>query len=517
MEKEQQIKTEQHVKKEQHIKKEQQSKNVQHTKKGSQNNTQHKKGPQNKAPYKKKGQQYQKEQQTAKLELKQTFPLTIKRLGINGEGVGYFKRQVVFVPGALPGEEIVAEATKVHPKFAEARIKKIRKHSEHRIKPLCPVYDQCGGCQLQHLRYDQQLNEKRDIVIQALERHTKLKIDNLDIRKTIGMENPWGYRNKSQFQVGEKDGKILAGLYGLNSHNLINIEQCAVQHPATTKATEVVKGILKDLKIPIYNEKKHSGLVRTIVARTGVQTGELQIVLITTKKELPKKDIIIQEIKKRLPEVHSIVQNVNGEKTSVIFGSETTTLEGSDFIQETLGDLQFELSARTFFQLNPEQTVKLYNEAKAAAMLTGKEKLVDAYCGVGTIGLWMADQAGEVRGMDVIAESIEDAKKNAEKHGVKHAKFYMGKAEELLPKWLNEGWRPDVVVVDPPRTGCDEEFLKTVLKIQPKTFVYVSCNPSTLAKDITTLSSKYKVEYIQPVDMFPHTSQIESVTRLVLK
>ncbi|MGA9225928.1 MAG: 23S rRNA (uracil(1939)-C(5))-methyltransferase RlmD [Mesobacillus sp.] len=460
---------------------------------------------------------YSKKEDTAKLQLNQTFPLTIKRLGINGEGVGYFKRQVVFVPGALPGEEVVVEATKVHPKFSEARIKKIRKPSEHRIKPLCPVYDQCGGCQLQHLHYGQQLNEKRDIVIQALERHTKLKIDELEIRSTIGMENPWGYRNKSQFQVGEKDGKVLAGLYGLNSHNLINIEQCAVQHPATSKATEVVKGILQDLKIPIYNEKKHKGLVRTIVARTGVQTGELQIVLITTKKELPKKDMIIQEIKKRLPEVNSIVQNVNGERTSVIFGKETATLEGNDFIQETLGDLQFELSARTFFQLNPEQTVKLYNEAKAAAKLTGKEKLVDAYCGVGTIGLWMAGQAGEVRGMDVIPESIEDAEKNAEKHGVKHAKFAVGKAEELLPKWLKEGWRPDVIVVDPPRTGCDQDFLKTVLKIKPKTFVYVSCNPSTLAKDIQTLGSHYKVEYIQPVDMFPHTSQIESVTRLVLK
>ena len=529
MKKDQQIKVDkrknkdQHLKEDKYLKKDKQTKTDLHTKpdqgmkKGPQSKAQHKKGPHNKDQYKKRGHQSQKDQQAAKLELKQTFPLTIKRLGINGEGVGYFKRQVVFVPGALPGEEIVAEATKVHPKFAEAKIKKIRKQSEHRIKPLCPVYDQCGGCQLQHLRYDQQLNEKRDIVIQALERHTKLKIDELEIRPTIGMENPWGYRNKSQFQVGEKDGKVLAGLYGLNSHNLINIEQCAVQHPATTKATEVVKGILQDLKIPIYNEKKHKGLVRTIVARTGVQTGELQIVLITTKKELPKKDIIIQEIKKRLPEVNSIVQNINGEKTSVIFGNDTATLEGSDFIQETLGDLQFELSARTFFQLNPEQTVKLYNEAKSAAMLTNKEKLVDAYCGVGTIGLWMADQAGEVRGMDVIPESIEDAKKNAEKHGVQHARFYLGKAEELLPKWLKEGWRPDVIVVDPPRTGCDQEFLKTVLKIKPKTFVYVSCNPSTLAKDITTLGSKYKVEYIQPVDMFPHTSQIESVTRLVLK
>lgn len=458
-----------------------------------------------------------KQEQTVKLKLKQTFPLTIKRLGINGEGVGYFKRQVVFVPGALPGEEIVAEATKVNPKFAEAKIKKIRKKSEFRVQPPCPVYHECGGCQLQHLRYDRQLMEKRDIIIQALERHTKLNPEKLNIKETIGMEDPWNYRNKSQFQVGQKDGKVLAGLYGMNSHRLINIEHCAVQHPQTTKATETVKRILQDLRIPIYNERTRKGIVRTIVVRVGIQTGELQVVLITTQKDLPKKDIIIEKIMSELPEVKSIIQNVNGEKTSLIFGQETMNLEGSDFIQETLGDLQFELSARTFFQLNPEQTVKLYNEVKRAAALTGKEKVADAYCGVGTIGLWVAEQAAEIRGMDIIRESIEDAKKNAARHGIKHAQYVVGKAEEWLPKWTKEGWKPDVIIVDPPRTGLDQQLLKTILKVQPKKVVYVSCNPSTLAKDISVLSPAYKVNGIQPVDMFPQTAHVESVTELVLK
>ncbi|MBS4192240.1 23S rRNA (uracil(1939)-C(5))-methyltransferase RlmD [Bacillus sp. FJAT-49705] len=458
-----------------------------------------------------------KQEQTIKIKLNQTFPLTIKRLGINGEGVGYFKKQVVFVPGALPGEEVVVEATKVHPKFAEAKIKKIRKKSEHRVQPLCPVYEECGGCQLQHLQYSQQLKEKRDIVIQAFERHTKLNLDQIEIKDTIGMEDPWNYRNKSQFQVGFKDGKVLAGLYGMNSHRLINIEQCAVQHPQTSEATAKVKQILQDLKIPIYNEKTRKGLIRTIVTRVGIQTGELQIVLITTKKELPKKELIIQEIKKRLPEVKSIIQNINGQKTSLIFGEETVSLEGKDFIQETLGDLSFELSARTFFQLNPEQTVKLYNEVKKAAGLTGKEKVVDAYCGVGTIGLWVADQAAEIRGMDIIPESIEDAKKNAARHGIKHVKYVTGKAEVLLPKWVKEGWKPDVIIVDPPRTGLDAQLLKTILKVKPKKVVYVSCNPSTLAKDIAVLSKNYKIDMIQPVDMFPQTSHVEVVSQIVLK
>jgi len=458
-----------------------------------------------------------KSDQNIKIELKQTFPLTIKRLGINGEGVGYFKKQVVFVPGALPGEEVVVEATKINPKFAEAKVKKIRIKSPNRVQPLCPVYEQCGGCQLQHLNYDQQLKEKRDIVIQSLERHTKGNISKLDIRETIGMEDPWGYRNKSSFQVKAMDGKVLAGLYGLNSHQLINIEECAVQHSQTNEATSAVKRILEELKIPIYNEKSRKGIVRTIVTRVGIQTGELQIVLITTQKELPKMDTIIHEIQKRLPNVKSIVQNINGQKTSLIFGEETLPLAGEEFIQETLGDLQFELSARTFFQLNPVQTVKLYNEVKKAAALTGQEKVVDAYCGVGTIGLWLADQAGEVRGMDVIPESIEDAKKNAKRQGLNNTKYVPGKAEEVLPKWVKKGWKPDVIVVDPPRTGLEGQLIQTILQAEPKKLIYISCNPSTLAKDIQTLSAKYEVKYIQPVDMFPHTAHVECCSLLVLK
>jgi 23S rRNA (uracil-5-)-methyltransferase RumA len=458
-----------------------------------------------------------KTEQSVKIQPKQTFPLTIKRLGINGEGVGYFKKQVVFVPGALPGEEVVVEATKIHPKFAEAKIKKIRIKSPHRVKPLCPVYDLCGGCQLQHLDYQQQLKEKRDIVLQSLERHTKLNLEKLDIRDTIGMENPWGYRNKSSFQVGEKAGKVLAGLYGLNSHQLINIEQCAVQHSQTNEATAAIKRILEELQISIYNEKTKKGIVRTIVTRVGVQTGELQVVLITSQKELPKKDVIIAEIQKMLPNVKSIVQNINGEKTSLIFGEETLPLAGEDFIQETLGDLQFELSARTFFQLNPTQTIHLYDEVKKAAKLTGTEKVVDAYCGVGTIGLWLADQAKEVRGMDVIPESIEDAKKNAKRHGFTNTKYVPGKAEEVLPKWVKKGWKPDVIVVDPPRTGLDKQLLQTILQVEAEKVIYVSCNPSTLARDIETLSKKYHVEYIQPVDMFPQTAHVEAVAKIILK
>jgi 23S rRNA (uracil-5-)-methyltransferase RumA len=452
-----------------------------------------------------------------KVKVGQHVPLTIKRLGINGEGVGYFKKQVVFVPGALPNEEVIAEITNVKHKFAEGRVKRIRKMSDERVKAPCPIYEKCGGCQLQHLSYEGQLKAKRDIVVQAFERHGNVRNLEKKLEQTIGMEEPWKYRNKAQFQVGLLKGKVMAGLYGANSHRLININECIVQRPETTKVINNVKQILQDLKISIYDERKRNGLVRTIVTRIGVSTGEVQLVLITSKEELPKKDLLIQEVKKRLPEVKSIMQNVNGQKTSLIFGDKTFTLDGKETIEEVLGDLSFDLSARAFFQLNPTQTVKLYDEVKKEAGLTGKEKIVDAYCGVGTIGLWLADEAGEIRGMDVIEDSIVDANKNAKAKGYDNAHYVVGKAEYWMPKWVKEGWKPDVIVVDPPRTGCDEKLLKTILDVKPKKVVYVSCNPSTLAKDVKILTKLYKVERIQPVDMFPQTAHVESVTTLSLK
>ncbi|WP_370629685.1 23S rRNA (uracil(1939)-C(5))-methyltransferase RlmD [Fictibacillus sp. 5RED26] len=452
------------------------------------------------------------------MKIGETIPLSIKRLGINGEGIGFHERQVVFVPGGIPGEEMSVIITKVFPNRAEAKIKKVFKKSKDRVTPPCPIYETCGGCQIQHMSYPAQLKEKRDIVVQAFERYTKIHRDKLNVRKTIGMNEPWAYRNKSQFQVGKIDDTIIAGLYSSNSHKLINIDHCLVQHEDTNIVTNKVKQIIRDLNLPVYDEKEQTGSIRTIVVRTAFRTDEIQLVIVTATTELPKKELFIEEIKKRLPQVTSLVQNVNEEKTSLVFGDQTDEIYGKDTITEHLGDLRFELSARAFFQLNPEQTVNLYNEVKRQANLTGNEKVVDAYCGSGTIGMWLAKDAQEVRGMDIIKESIMDARKNADKHHIKNAFYETGKAEKLLPKWVKEGWQPDVVVVDPPRTGCDPVFLDTIIKTKPKKMIYVSCNPSTLAKDVHMLiSNGYKVEQITPVDMFPQTSQVEAVCTLVLK
>ncbi|WP_329610064.1 23S rRNA (uracil(1939)-C(5))-methyltransferase RlmD [Microaerobacter geothermalis] len=446
----------------------------------------------------------------ASFKIGQMLSLPINRLGINGEGIGYYQKQVVFVQGALPGERVKVKITNVKPTYAIAKLLHIEKKSAHRITPACSVYEQCGGCQLQHVQYEEQLRFKRELVVQSFQRYTK--IPKIDVKPTIGMKNPWGYRNKAQLQVGMDGGEIMTGLYSPGSHRLVDISGCPIQDPKINEMIRVARGVMKDLGIPIYQEKGHRGVIRTIVARIGMETGEGQITFVTRTKKFPKSDLLIARLREKIPYLKSIHQNINDKRSSIIFGEETILLWGREKIKEQLGNVDFSLSPRAFFQLNPEQTIKLYEVVKEAAQLTGGEKVVDAYCGVGTIGLWLAPLAKEVRGMDVIPESIDDARRNATTCGFSHANFYVGKAEILLPQWVKEGWKPDVIVVDPPRTGCDEKLLKTIIQVKPKHFVYVSCNPSTLAKDCRIFhEGGFDIEWVQPVDMFPQTAHVECV------
>lgn len=438
--------------------------------------------------------------------------ITVKRLGINGEGIGYYKRKITFIPGALPDEVVEVEVTNFTPKFIEAEIIKIKKKSPDRV---VPVDDQSvGGVELAHLAYPAQLAFKQDIIRQALEKYQPRGYEKIDLRPTIGMDQPTGYRNKAQFPVRQmKDGSINVGMYRRNSHFLVDLPKISTQHPATLKVVRTVRDILADMEMPIYEEKRDAGIVKTLIARVSESTGDVQLTIVTNTEKLPGATQLIQRIHAELPEVVSISQNVNPGQTSLIWGEDTKLLWGQEYITETINGKTFKLSPRAFLQLNPKQTQRLYSEAIAALDLAHADKLIDAYAGVGTIGISLADQVDEVRGMDTVPDAVDDANENAVDNGVMNADYFIGAAEDLIPKWAAEGWIADALVVDPPRTGLDDALRKTILATKPEKFVYISCNESTLARDLVDLVKVYDVDYIQSIDMFPQTARWEGIVK----
>lgn len=443
-----------------------------------------------------------------------TLRLQIKKLGINGEGIGYFKRTIVFVPGALPKEEVLVKVIKQRPNFIEAQLLKIIKPSPHRVEPLCPHYQQCGGCQLQHLAYPAQCDFKVDVIRQSLQKFKPKDYQNYEIRPTLGMKNPWHYRNKLQFQVRRERNQLAVGLYKENSHQLINLTDCQVQDQPTQAIVNTVAALVEHYHLTPYNERRHTGFLRTIVVRVGQKTKEAQVVLVTTTERFPQKASFIRDLTAQQPAITSIVQNINREKTSLVMGDKERLLWGKKAIEEQLDELTFDLSARAFFQLNPQQTEVLYQQARQALNANLNDVIIDAYCGVGTIGLSLAKHVKAVYGMDIIPEAIDDAKQNAQKMGVNNATYEVGGAEKWIPRWFKEGIQPTGIIVDPPRTGLDETLAKTLVQHPIDKFVYVSCNPSTLARDLKVLTQKYRVNYIQSVDMFPQTARVEAVVSL---
>ena len=446
--------------------------------------------------------------------LKQRIPLKIKRMGINGEGIGFYKKTLIFVPGALKGEEVFCQISSVRRNFAEAKLLKINKKSKNRVDPACSIYKECGGCQIMHLQYDKQLEFKTDVIRQALMKFKPEGYENYEIRKTIGMPEPEHYRAKLQFQVRSFGGNVRAGLYAQGTHRLIDIKDCLVQDRLTQEMINRVAELLGKYKLPIYNERKIAG-VRTVMIRRAQASGEIQLIFITSKR-LDFDDVVI-ELVREFPELKTVAVNINASKTSDIYGQITEVIWGQESINEEVLDYGFSLSPRAFYQLNPKQTQILYSEAVNALDVKEDDDLIDAYCGVGTIGLAFAGKVKSVRGMDIIPEAIQDAKENGLHMGFTNTHYEAGKAEDIIPRWYSEGFRANALIVDPPRTGLDDKLLNTILKMPPEKMVYVSCNTSTLARDLVTLTKVYHVHYIQSVDMFPHTARTEAVVKLQRK
>ncbi|MFV2046807.1 23S rRNA (uracil(1939)-C(5))-methyltransferase RlmD [Metabacillus sp. YM-086] len=445
------------------------------------------------------------------------YDVTFEDLTHEGAGVAKVEGFPIFVENALPDERAKIKVIKVNKGFAFGRLIELHEQSKNRIDAPCPIYSQCGGCQLQHLSYEGQLDFKRKQVEQVLARIGKLDLNQVTVHPTLGMENPWNYRNKAQVPVGEREGGLVAGFYQKRSHDIIDMERCLIQQAENDDVVQAVKTICEKHGIRAYNEEKHKGWLRHIMVRYGLVTKEIMVVFVTRTADFPHKNEVITEITNQLPQVKSVVQNINNKKTNVIFGDETNVLWGEEYIYDKIGDVKFAISARSFYQVNPEQTKVLYEKALEYAELTGEEFVIDAYCGIGTISLFLAQKAKRVFGVEIVPEAIEDAKRNAELNGISNAEFAVGEAEVVIPEWYKQGNQADVIVVDPPRKGCDEALLKTILDMKPKKVVYVSCNPGTLARDLQVLElGGYKTVEVQPVDMFPHTTHVECVTQLVL-
>ncbi|MBB6447074.1 23S rRNA (uracil(1939)-C(5))-methyltransferase RlmD [Bacillus benzoevorans] len=426
----------------------------------------------------------------------------------DGAGVAKVDGYPIFVPNGLPGEKAKIKVIKVNKGYGFGRLMEITEASRYRVDAPCSIYKECGGCQLQHMSYEGQLYAKEKQVRDVLQRIGKLK--DIKVHPVLGMDNPWGYRNKSQVPIGEHEGGLIGGFYQQRSHQIIEMKTCLIQQEKNDEVIQKVKDICSRNSVRAYNEEKHKGELRHIMARYGMVSGEVMVVLVTRSNELPNKNKIVEEIVTAIPGVKSIVQNINSKKTNVIFGEQTKVLWGEEVIYDFIGDIKFAISARSFYQVNPEQTKVLYDKALEYAGLGGHETVIDAYCGIGTISLFLAQKAGKVYGVEIVPEAIEDAKRNAALNGITNVEFAVGEAETVIPNWYEEGVQADVLVVDPPRKGCDEKLLQTILNMKPKKVVYVSCNPATLARDLRILEDGgYKTVEVQPVDMFPQTSHVE--------
>lgn len=443
--------------------------------------------------------------------------LTIEDMSSEGLGVGRSNGIALFVKDTVIGDVAEVKIMKMKKTYGFARLMRLLAPSPDRITPPCPVARACGGCQIQPMRYEAQLKFKENKVRSNLMRIGKF--EEIPMEPIIGMEMPFRYRNKAQFPVGrDKDGKLIAGFYAGHTHAIIGCEDCLLGEEVNKTILGLVLSHMERYGIQPYDEETGQGLVRHIMTRISKQTGQIMVSIVVNGTALPESGRLIEKLK-TIPGMASITLNINQEKTNVIMGKRLVLLWGRTYIEDLIGDVKFRISPLSFYQVNPIQTEKLYGKALEYADLTGEETVWDLYCGIGTISLFMAKRAKQVCGVEIVPEAIEDAKQNASINDIRNAEFYVGKAEEVLPeKYKKEGISADVIVVDPPRKGCEQSVLDTMVQMAPKRIVYVSCDSATLARDLKYLCERgYELKRVCPVDMFGNSVHVETICLLTRK
>lgn len=427
-----------------------------------------------------------------------------------GQGVAKVGNFVVFVENTIEGDLAQIKITEKKKNFAVGKLLKIVKESENRIDPSCIYYEQCGGCQLMHMDYKKQLEYKKSRVVNELKRADVI-IDNAMVHDTLGMEDPYRYRNKTAFSVTKKNNEICIGPYEQGTYNTVDVRSCLIQSNEGDLVLQTFKNLMIKYKIDAYEKKSGKGTIRNIVVRNN-RKNELMVIIVATSESFTNRDAFIKELALKNNNIKTIVLNVNNKNTNLVMGRKNITLYGEGTINDTIGDLNFTISPETFFQINPIQTEKLYQKAIDYANIHNNEICFDIYCGIGTISLMAAKYAKKVYGVEIVEQSIINARENAVKNNIQNAEFYAGKAEEIVPKLYKQSVKADVVIVDPPRKGCENEVLDTIINMSPQKVVYVSCNPSTLARDIKFLEvGGYTLRNVQPVDMFPWSVHVETV------
>ena len=445
------------------------------------------------------------------------FTVSIEDMSEDGSGIGKLDGYIWFIKDAVKGDVVEAKAMKMKKSYGFARLMRVITPSPDRIEPACPVARQCGGCQLQAMSYESQLKFKENKVYNNLRRIGGFT--DIPFLPIMGMDEPWRYRNKAQFPFGRnKNGEIVTGFYAGRTHDIIPQEDCLLGVEENKKILESIKEYMIENHVAPYEEETHQGLIRHALIRKGFKTGELMVCVIINGKKLPHSEKLVEKLC-RFDGMTSISYSINTDKTNVILGKELVNLYGPGYITDYIGDVKYRISPLSFYQVNPVQTEKLYGTALEYAGLTGGEVVWDLYCGIGTISLFLAQKAKKVYGVEIVPQAIDDARENAKLNGLDNVEFFVGKAEEVLPEQYEKNKvYADVIVVDPPRKGCDEQCLNTIVTMAPKRVVYVSCDSATLARDLKMLCENgYEVEKVRCCDMFGWTTHVETVALLTKK